>query len=52
MARTFAAGPEWKEFQVTFEELGLDGSDIMMIFFGAVNEPGPFTLWIDRVRLI
>jgi hypothetical protein len=32
--------------------LGLDGSDIMMIFFGAVNEPGPFTLWIDRVRLI
>ena len=52
VAKMFTAGPEWKEFQVTFEELGLDGSDIMMIFFGAVNEPGPFTLWIDRVRLI
>jgi hypothetical protein len=46
-----AAGPEWKEYAVTFEELGLDGSDVMMIFFGAVNDPGPFTLWIDQIRL-
>jgi imidazolonepropionase-like amidohydrolase len=50
-AKTFTVGPEWKEYAVTFEELGLDGSDIMMIFFGAVNEAGPFTLWIDGLRL-
>jgi hypothetical protein len=40
-----------KEFRVSFAELGIDGSAVMMIFVGAVQEAGPFTLWIDDVRL-
>jgi hypothetical protein len=51
VSKIFTAGPDWKEYGVTFQELGLDGTDIMMIFFGAVNDPGPFTLWIDEIRL-
>jgi imidazolonepropionase-like amidohydrolase len=51
VAKNFTVGSEWKEYAVTFEELGLDGTDIMMIFFGAVNDPGPFSLWIDGIRL-
>ncbi|MCJ7611922.1 MAG: hypothetical protein MUP19_06640, partial [Candidatus Aminicenantes bacterium] len=43
--------PEWKEYFVAFEKLGIDGHDIMGIFFGASNDPGEFTLQIDNVRL-
>lgn len=50
-AKIFAVGPEWKEYGVTFGDLGLDGTDIMMIFFGAVYDPGAFTLFIDDIRL-
>ena len=49
--KVFMAGPEWKEYAITFEELGIDGSDVMMIFFGAVQDPGPFTLFVDEIRL-
>jgi hypothetical protein len=36
---------------VTFDDLKIDGADVIMIFFGAVLDPGPFTLYIDNVRL-
>jgi len=43
--------PEWKEYFVAFEKLGIDGHDIMGIFLGASNDPGEFSLQIDNVRL-
>jgi imidazolonepropionase-like amidohydrolase len=49
--KVFSVGSEWREYTVTFEELGLDGGDVMMIFFGAVYDSGEFTLWIDQIRL-
>ena len=50
-SKTFAVGPEWKEYSFSFEEFGVLGFDIMGIFIGASNNPGTFTLTIDNVRL-
>lgn len=49
--RTFTAGPDWKTWSYTFQELGLDGSDITGFFFGGGPALGPFRLQIDDVRL-
>jgi imidazolonepropionase-like amidohydrolase len=49
--RMFTAGPDWKTWSYTFQELGLDGSDITALFFGGGPALGPFQLQIDDVRL-
>ena len=43
--------PEWKDYSVSFEKLGIDGHDILGIFIGATNAPGEFVLHLDDVRL-
>ncbi|MFC2157753.1 CIA30 family protein [Acidobacteriota bacterium] len=47
---TFDAGPEWKEYEFTFKDFGIEGFDIGGIFIGAEN-PGAFKLQIDNVHL-
>ena len=49
--RFFTTGPEWKEYNFSFADFGVDGSDIMGIFIGASGTPGAFSLQIDDVRL-
>ena len=49
--KVFSPGPEWGDYEVSFEELKLDGKGVMGIFIGAVTEPGTFTLLVDDVRL-
>ncbi|MCP4609526.1 MAG: hypothetical protein GY845_12510 [Planctomycetes bacterium] len=49
--KEFLSGPAWEYHIFTFEELGIDGNDIMGIFFGGGAEVGEFVLWIDEVRL-
>jgi imidazolonepropionase-like amidohydrolase len=49
--QTFVAGPEWKEYEFPFEKFGIEGFDIMGIFFGCSQEQGEFSLQIDNVRL-
>jgi imidazolonepropionase-like amidohydrolase len=49
--REFVAGPAWEHHLFTFEEFGIDGHDIMGIFFGAASKIGEFILEIDEVRL-
>lgn len=49
--KAFTPGPEWGDFAVTFEELGLDGTGVMGVFIGAATEPGKFSLLVDDVRL-
>ncbi|UCC40137.1 MAG: CIA30 family protein [Candidatus Aminicenantes bacterium] len=50
-SQTFVAGPEWKEYEFTFEKFGIEGFDIMGIFIGASLGEGEFALQIDNVRL-
>jgi imidazolonepropionase-like amidohydrolase len=50
--QTFVAGPEWKQFTLTFAGFGgLDGSDIMGIAWTAGPKTGPFAFELDNVRL-
>lgn len=49
--RSFTVGPEWTRFRMTIESFGIEGYDIMGLFFGASQEPGSFSLDIDQVRL-
>lgn len=49
--KEFVAGPVWELHTFTFEEFGIEGHDIMGIFFGGSSEPGEFALEIDEVRL-
>ncbi len=49
--KTFVAGPEWQEFEFSFQSLRIDGSDITGIFIGGSQELGPFSLQVDEVRL-
>ncbi len=44
-------GKRWKQYTVTFEELGIEPYDLMGLYFGAPPKPGPFTLRLDDVRL-
>jgi hypothetical protein len=48
--RIFTAGPSWEEHHMSFAELGLDGTDITIIAFFAL-EPGPFAFSLDQVAL-
>jgi hypothetical protein len=46
------AGPEWKQFTITFAAFGdVDGSDIMAIAWAAGPKTGPFELELDNIRL-
>jgi imidazolonepropionase-like amidohydrolase len=49
--KEFVAGPAWERHIFTFEEFGIEGYDIMGIFFGGGSEVGEFALEIDEVRL-
>jgi hypothetical protein len=50
--QTFVAGPEWKQFTLTFASFGdLDGSDIMGIVWCAGPKTGTFAFQLDNVRL-
>ncbi|MFL6193078.1 MAG: amidohydrolase family protein [Thermoanaerobaculia bacterium] len=49
--RAFTAGPEWKRYEFSFTDLGLDGKDILGFFLGGGPAPGPFRLQVDDVRL-
>jgi imidazolonepropionase-like amidohydrolase len=49
--RAFTAGPEWKRYEFSFADLGLDGKDILGFFLGGGPAQGPFRLQIDDVRL-
>ncbi|MGB9006588.1 MAG: amidohydrolase family protein, partial [Candidatus Aminicenantales bacterium] len=49
--RTFAAGPEWKEYVFPWEDFNTEGYDITGIFIGAYQKTGDFSLQVDNVRL-
>lgn len=51
LTKEFIAGPEWKQYIFTFDELGIDGHGIMGIFLGASSKIGEFSFEIDEVRL-
>ncbi len=51
VSRTLKLGPDWREYVFPFTDFNTNGDDIMGIFIGASQEPGPFTLQIDMVRL-
>ncbi len=50
--KPFTAGPEWTRHTVSFQDLGLDGSDTIGFFFGGGPALGAFRLQIDDVRLV
>lgn len=50
--KPFTAGPEWTRHTISFQELGLDGSDAIGFFFGGGPALGEFRLQIDEVRLV
>ncbi|MCX7974509.1 MAG: CIA30 family protein [Candidatus Aminicenantes bacterium] len=50
-SRLFVAGPDWKEFFFSFQDMGLEPYDIMGIFIGAYHEPGRFWFQLDNVLL-
>jgi imidazolonepropionase-like amidohydrolase len=50
--QNFVAGPEWKQFTLTFASFGgLDGSDIMALVWCAGPKTGTFAFELDNVRL-
>ena len=50
--QNFVAGPDWKQFTLTFASFGdLDGSDIMAIVWCAGPKTGTFAFELDNVRL-
>ena len=50
-AKTLQVTPDWKEYEFSWKDFNVSGTDIMAIFIGAYQDPGPFTLFIDNVRL-
>jgi len=50
--RSFVAGPEWKQYSFELTDFnGIEGYDIMGIFFGGPSKVGGFSLQIDDIRL-
>ena len=49
--KPFPAGPEWSKVTIPLSDFGTDGSDLQAMVIGALATPGPFSLWIDDVRL-
>ncbi len=50
-AKTFRVTPDWKEYEFTWKDFNVSGTDIMAIFIGAYQDPGTFALFIDNIRL-
>jgi imidazolonepropionase-like amidohydrolase len=50
--KVFHVSSDWKEYEFLWTDFNVSGADLMAIFIGAAQDPGPFTLFIDRVRLI
>jgi len=50
--KVFPTSTGWTAVKVHFAELNLDGADVMGIFVGSGQPPGPFKLLIDDVRLM
>jgi imidazolonepropionase-like amidohydrolase len=48
--RTFAAGPEWKEYVFPWENFNTEGYDVTGIFLGAYQKTGDFSLQVDNLR--
>lgn len=52
-AKTFTAGPEWREVSVPFSELkGIDPGAVTMLGFNAGPQPGDYRFEIADVRLL
>ena len=49
--RSFATDGTWREHRFSFQDFGVDGSDVTGIFFGGGSRMGEFRLLIDDVRL-
>lgn len=51
VGKTFVAGPAWERHRFLISDFdGLDGHDLMGVFFGGGAQVGPFKLQIDDVR--
>lgn len=51
IARPFTAPAEWTEFAMTWEDFGIDGSDVMGILIVGSPPAGSFEVFVDDVRL-
>jgi imidazolonepropionase-like amidohydrolase len=49
LMQPFVASPEWSAHEVSWKELGIDGSDVMAVIFAGGPEPGEFAMQIDDV---
>lgn len=52
VVKTFAAKDQWQQHEITFADLGIDGTGIMGVFFGAGLPAGTFELFVDDVRFL
>lgn len=52
MARTFEAGPEWREFAFDWSEFRTDGSDVMAVVLVGGPTPGDFEFLVDDFGLL
>ncbi len=50
-SRLFRADERWKEYHLSFAELGLEPYDVTGIFIGAFQDNGTFWFQLDNVRL-
>jgi len=51
LVRTFVAGPSWQEHRFTWQDFGVDGSDVMGLVIAGGPQPGAIDLRIDTFRL-
>lgn len=51
LARDFTAPAEWTEFVMSWQDFGINGSDVMAILFVGSPPAGSFELFVDDVRL-
>lgn len=49
--RTFVASPAWQKHDFTWQDFGIDGSDVMGVVFAGGPQPGAISFRIDNVRL-
>ncbi|NNC28407.1 amidohydrolase family protein [Longimicrobium terrae] len=51
LIRTFVAGPEWREVNLSWTDFGVDGSDVAGIVVAGGPQPGAFRFLVDDFRL-
>ena len=49
--QNFVAGPDWKQYTLSFASFGVDGSDIMAIVWAAGPKTGTFEFELDNIRI-